>query len=85
MPGPDPEGVYFEFTNNGGIEAFAEIWPWGNRRFRESRMNAVLQKLRSDNWSCRTCGGPVPIYRRADACYCRESCRKGAARQRRKK
>lgn len=83
MPSPDPDALDFEFNDDGSIQTFAEIWPWGNRRSREARMQAVLKKLLGDNWSCKGCGEPVPIQRRADACYCRESCRKKAAQIRR--
>lgn len=83
MPGPDPDALHFEFHEDGSVQAFAEIWPWGNKRARTARMMAVLKKLMADNWACRWCGEPVPIERRADAVYCRESCRKKAAARRR--
>ena len=73
----------FEFNDDGSLQASAEIWPLGNKRTRIARMQAVLIKLVSGNWPCRWCGEPVPIYRRADVCYCCERCRKKSASQRR--
>ena len=42
---------------------------------------AALRRLRCDGWTCPECGEPVPMFRRADADYCREACRKRAARK----
>lgn len=43
----------------------------------------MMRNLRRNGWCCEWCGGPVPEFRRADARYCREGCRKRAARARR--
>ena len=40
-------------------------------------------RLHIDGWACRQCCAPIPMYRRADARYCCEGCRKLAARRRR--
>lgn len=83
MPGPDPKGVRMEKLEGGGFRLIAELWKFGNPRARNARMHAIYRNLRSGNWLCVWCKRPVPLSRRSDAIYCRESCRKVAARQRR--
>lgn len=83
MPEPDPFGISMERDGQGGYGLTAEIWWHGNRRNRIARMQAIARKLRLGGWLCEHCGQPVPINKRADARYCRERCRKAAARIRR--
>lgn len=88
MPAPDPFGISYDETPDGRPIVLAEVWPsdgilaQGNKRHRLARAKAVLHKLTRDGWTCPECGGPVPIWRRADAVYCREGCRKRARRGR---
>lgn len=88
MPAPDPFGISYDETPDGRPKVVAEIWPsdgvfaQGNRRHRLARATAVLRKLMWNGWTCPECGGHVPLYRRADAVYCCESCRKRAKRHR---
>lgn len=81
MPGPDPEGVWIE--DDGRV--WLEILPTTNRKHRIARCRAIARRLRLFVWRCEWCGDPLPLERRADARYCRESCRKRAARLRRKR
>lgn len=83
MPGPDPEGLDIEEYEDGGFRITAEIWAHGNRRNRISRMQRVSRNIRRGGWKCWRCGEPVPLYKRADARFCSEGCRKRAARGRR--
>lgn len=83
MPPPDPEGLFIETMDNGRWRLLAEIWAHGNRRHRLARLSAVSRNLRQGGWTCRACGGPIPVVRRADARYCSEGCRKREARARR--
>jgi len=83
MPAPDPDGLSVEYFEDGRFTVTAEVWPYGNRRHRIARLKAVSKNIRWGNWSCRGCGDLVPLYRRADARYCCEACRKRAARARR--
>lgn len=87
MPGPDPYGLYYDETPSGQPIVTAEVWPSsglfaGNRRNRIKRFKAVYRSIMRDGWLCLWCSVPVPIYRRADACYCSQGCRKRAARAR---
>jgi 3-carboxy-cis,cis-muconate cycloisomerase len=47
------------------------------------RAMAILRRLHWATWRCRWCGDDLPDHVRADALYCREACRKKAARERR--
>lgn len=83
MPGPDPEGLDLEELENGGFRIYAEVWEHGNKRHRIARMLAVSRNMRAGGWRCWGCGEQVPLYKRADARFCSEPCRKNAGRRRR--
>ena len=83
MPGPDPQGLDITEHGGGDFTITAEVWPHGNRRARIARMLAIRRNIIASGWRCLWCGDPVPLYRRADARYCCEGCRKRAARERR--
>jgi len=82
MGAPDPHGVWIECHDDGTISAFCEKWFHSNMRTRKARARSILHNM-AKGWNCPTCGDPVPTYRRADAVYCSEGCRKRAARIRR--
>ena len=65
--------VYLQYPGDGGS---------ANRDKRVRRLSA---RLSNGTWSCAWCGDDLPIHLRTDAIYCREGCRKAAARQRRKR
>ena len=88
MPGPDPSGLEYIEAPDGCWTVTAEVWPKsglfaGNRKHRIARLRAVVLNIRHGGWLCSWCRDPVPIWRRADARFCCEGCRKKAARQRR--
>ena len=80
----DPSGLDIEEREDGSFSITAEIWWHGNKRHRIARMKAVMRRIARDGWRCRECGEKVPLYRPANAIYCREACRKKAARARRR-
>lgn len=83
MPAPDPHGITIEERPQGwGV--LVETFMLSGRTQRMARAKRILRNLAANGWACRWCGGPVPEFRRADACYCVEGCRKRAARSRRK-
>ena len=82
MPAPDPKGVHLEEYDDGTFRSWAEIWQHGNRQHRMARLKAIDRNMRRNGWSCEWCGGPVALYRRADARFCGASCKKKAARRR---
>lgn len=81
MPEPDPCGI--EPAENWPRGVLVYHFACGNKRHRNARAKRILANARWGEWSCRECGEPVPFTRRADAIYCREACRKLAARRRR--
>jgi len=83
MPHPDPDGLRIEDNPDGSYRVVAEVWPHGNRRHRIARMLAVLRRIKHGGWRCWRCGTEVALFKRADARYCGEQCRKAAARERR--
>ena len=90
MPCPDPDAIDYGDTwpDRPAVQvshSAATILGGGNPRHRLDRAKRIFRKLASwRGWACRWCGGQVPLFRRADAIYCSESCRKRAAQKRRK-
>ena len=83
MPAPNPDGITIEQRPDGwGV--LVDTFMLAGRTQRMLRAKRILRNLVADGWCCRWCGGPVPEYRRADARYCCEGCRKRDARSRRK-
>lgn len=82
MPAPDPHGVTIE-DREGSASLLVDMFLLQGRTQRMARVRRIMSNLRRDGWVCWWCGGEVPEYRRADARYCCEGCRKRAARQRR--
>lgn len=84
MPGPDPNALWIETNANRLSIYFEAYFGTGNNGNRQKRAEAMLRRLARGDWFCRWCGDPLPEWRRADARYCCEGCRKRSARQRRK-
>jgi hypothetical protein len=84
LPAPDPHGVSLGWGWPDVITLDVEQWGNGNKRTRKRRAIAILANLRHGGWCCRWCTEPVPLFRRADARFCSEGCRKRSARARRK-
>lgn len=83
MPAPDPHGITIEAQGDRwGL--LVETFMLSGRTQRMARARRILTNLHRDRWACRDCGDPVPAYRRADARYCCDRCRKRAARNRRR-
>lgn len=87
MPGPDHDGIELgDDPRRVSVLAYRSdasiAYGGGNMRHRIDRAKRVLKRLQR-GWLCHWCGDPVPIYRRADARYCCQGCRKRAARERR--
>lgn len=83
MPGPEPDTVWFEEFEGRLLATFEPYFWTGNVGNRKSRAVAMLKRILLHDWTCLWCGDDLPEWRRADACYCCEGCRKRAARQRR--
>ncbi len=86
MPAPGPFGIEIGYGWPSYIRVLAHssdatILGGGNRCHRINRAKAILKALARDGWCCPWCCGPVPLFRRADAVFCSEGCRKPMARQ----
>jgi hypothetical protein len=78
MPGPDPHALWIE-SDEPPYRVCHQAYFWtGNNGNRKKRAIAMLRRLARHDWKCRWCGDPLPDWRRVDARYCREGCRKKA-------
>ncbi len=84
MPGPDPHALWIDTEAERPSVLFQAYFWTGNNGNRRKRAIAILRRLQRSDWKCRWCGDPLPDWRRADALYCCEGCRKRAARVRRR-
>jgi len=50
---------------------------------RRTRVETIATRIVKNTWKCAWCSSSLPIWKRADAIYCGESCRKKDAYQRR--
>lgn len=83
MPGPEAGTIWLE-RDGKGYTAQMQAYFWtGNKGNRLRRVRAIGRRLIEGSWFCGWCGGELSFDKRADARFCRESCRKKAARQRR--
>ncbi len=57
-------------------------YSWQNQTNIRRRVERLLRRY-AQGWYCLRCGELMPVWKRIDAKYCRESCRKIAARRRR--
>lgn len=86
MGAPDPDGISIDLQDGRVVVQF-QVWCESNPVAREARAVRILRLIGidGDNWQCRWCGNPIPVFKRADAHYCRETCRKANARARRRR
>lgn len=83
MPAPDPDALEVVDDGPNRVTVHIGVFRSGNKKARIQRGKAVFRNLIRGGWLCRWCRDPVPIYKRADAQFCCEGCRKRAARDRR--
>ena len=83
MPHPDPNGLSIDEREDGSFSITAEVWQHGNRQHRIAWMRAVARNIACGGWRCRRCGTEIALFKRSDARYCGERCRKVVARRRR--
>lgn len=90
MSGPEPGTVWVEEwdgTTNAVFIPYATWPPFGpspQNRHRKMRAIRIARRYHLGDWYCRWCGEDLHFDKRVDAQYCREACRKAAARHRRK-
>ena len=85
MPAPCPFAIWIEPMPNGSMITFENYRGCKSAPHRKQRVNTLSKRLSVGGWVCRWCGNPIAIWRRVDAYYCKESCRKKAARMRKRR
>jgi len=81
MPEPDPHAITLGEARPGQYALLVDTGFFGNRKARMARARAILRRMMRHDWQCLWCKAPLPLFRRADARFCCEGCRKrgGAA------
>ena len=95
MGAPDPNAIHDVFEEDGRWHVWfnhragpSRLWPFGpnvggnERRNRVRRAQSIARQVAFDGWVCKFCGVEIGFHKRADARYCRERCKKAAARER---
>ena len=82
MPGPAPHSIWFETIYGGSLVTFENYLGQRQSLHREQRAQALSNRLLQNTWKCRWCSSSLPIWKRSDAIYCGESCRKKDAHKR---
>jgi RNA polymerase-binding transcription factor DksA len=96
MPAPDPDAIHDYDPETGQLwytyrtPAQMECNDWNGhtlgtneKRNRDARVRRIAMQIKQDGWLCRHCGREIGFDKRADAQYCRYSCKKNAQAQRR--
>ncbi len=83
MAGPHPNTIWIERTAAGYRATYERYLCTGNEARRKARVMAIGKRMMQGTWRCKWCGDDLSQYKRADAQFCREGCRKRAARHRR--
>ena len=84
MPGPDPNSIWLELGYGCRYIMYHRYLSTGQAGNRKKRVERLAKRMAKGDWICRWCKDPLPLWRRVDALYCRESCRKRAVRGRQK-
>ncbi|MEX0349847.1 MAG: hypothetical protein AB3N15_10535 [Paracoccaceae bacterium] len=78
----DRADIWIEYMDGPNVRMGCAIYSWQNST-RINERAAALGKKYSQGWYCAYCGNLMPEWKRIDAKYCKEGCRKMAARIRR--
>ena len=82
MPDRESSPIWIDELNPPHVRLTWSHYPWQNSTHIKRRVDRLAQKY-SRGWHCEYCGELMPVWKRVDARYCCESCRKMAARKRR--
>lgn len=82
MPAPDPEAAWIETAPSGVISVHVQGLKVSETS--KNRRAVALHRRYRNGWFCASCNTQMPPWKRMDARYCREGCRKAEARNRRK-
>lgn len=84
MPRPDPDAIWLERHGSRVTGGYVPYFQSGTAGHRKARAEAITRRMLQGTWRCEWCGADLPVWKRADAVYCREACRKATARSFRK-
>ena len=82
MPARNETLIWLEVCDPPNVRITYGHYPWQNKTQIGRRVDRLCQKY-ARGWHCKYCGDLMPVWKRTDAEYCKESCRKLAARKRR--
>ena len=83
IPGPTPHSIFIEPMFGGTLITFENYLGLNRSPHRLARAETIAVRIAKNTWKCASCSSSLPIWKRADAIYCGESCRKKDAYQRR--
>lgn len=85
MPEPNPHSVWIEREDGSTTLSYLRFnFFTGRIADHEPRAKKLAQRIIEGSWVCRWCSCELQHWRRSDAHYCSEHCRKKAARSRRR-
>ncbi len=82
MTDRDNATIWIEELNPPQVRLSFTHFPWQNAHRIAERATKLAQNY-SKGWHCAYCGNLMLVWKRIDAKYCKEGCRKMAARKRR--
>ncbi len=82
MTDRDYSTIWIEELDPPFVRIVSTSYPWQNAHRIAQRANTLARNY-SRGWHCVHCGDLMPVWKRIDAKYCKEGCRKMAARKRR--
>jgi hypothetical protein len=74
--------IWIEELDPPRVSLSWSYFPWQNQTLIRRRVEKLVRKY-ARGWHCHYCGDLMPVWKRIDAIYCSESCRKMAAHKRR--
>ena len=83
MPDRESTLIWIEELDPPHVSLTWSSYPWQNSTHIKRRAERLARNY-ARGWYCERCQKLMPVWKRADARYCSESCRKMAARLRRK-
>lgn len=74
--------IWIEEMDPPNVRLTWSVFPWQNSTHVRRRAERLVHKY-ARGWHCQRCGELMPVWKRTDALYCDERCRKKSARERR--
>mgnify|MGYP006115360327 FL=1 len=84
MPAPAPNTIWVSPIFGGSLITFENYLGQRQSLHRQRRATILVMRISKNTWQCPWCSSRLPMWKRVDAIYCGESCRKKAARGRKR-